>query len=149
VARSWSEPEVLLVELREPAIWDNRLLSGELEVVEASAVVGVLRSCWTLEIAVLDSSTLPEARSLRREARSFVSWVVDEVAEGSEVEETALALLFVEEALVNSARRVVSIWERDEGETAERDMGESFGGLKRMGYNDWPIGRCRQILGKL
>jgi hypothetical protein len=149
VARSWSEPEVLLVELREPAIWDNRLLSGELEVVEASAVVGVLRSCWTLEIAVLDSWTLPEARSLRREARSFVSWVVDEVAEGSEVEETALALLFVEEALVNSARRVVSIWERDEGETAERDMGESFGGLKRMGYNDWPIGRCRQILGKL
>jgi hypothetical protein len=133
VARSWSEPEVLLVELREPAIWESRLSSGELEELEASEEVWVLRSCWTLEIAVLDSSTLPEARSLSREARSFVSWVVDDVAELSEGEGAVLAALEVEEALVNSASKVVSIWERDKDETAERDMGESFCGLKRLG----------------
>ena len=64
---------MLLVELSEAEIWLSRVSRGELEEVEVeeeveSKSVWALRPCWTLAMAVLESETLPEARSLRRAA---------------------------------------------------------------------------------
>ena len=64
----------------------------------------------------------------------MVSRVVAEVVEVSEAVEAVLAALEVEEAPVSSARRVVSIWAREEEETAEMDISETFRGLESLAY---------------
>lgn len=127
---------MLLVELREPAIWVRRLSSGELEVeLEGLEAFWVLRSCWTLATADLESVVLPEARSLRRVARSLVSWEVVELLEGS-VLVFGEVVAEVDEVPVRSARRVFSIRASAEDEMDESDMREiPSSGLELPGHN--------------
>ena len=107
---------MLLVELRELDIRVSRLSRGEGVVEEESEGLWAWMSCWTLAMAVLDSSTLPEARSLRRAARSLVSWV------GAVLGDGVLEVGTAEETLSSSARRVFSIWATAEDGMTETDM---------------------------
>lgn len=123
---------MLSVEFSELASWVSSVSRGELgdvdveEEVESEAVCA-LRSFWTWATAVLESVTLPDARSLRSAARSLVRWAVVAVVGSAEVAEAVLAALaveVVEEVLVLCvARSSCSIKAREEEERAEIDMG--------------------------
>lgn len=123
---------MLLVELREAEIWLRRVSRGEVEEVDVeeeveSESVWALRSCWTLAMAVLESSTLPEARSLRRAARSLVSLAVAVLVGSAAVAEAVLEVLVVEDVLlVCPVRSSCSIKAREEEERAEMDMRDPF-----------------------
>lgn len=126
---------MLLVELSEAEIWLNRVSRGEVEEVDVeeelgSEVVWALRSCWTFAMAVLESATLPEARSLRRAARSLVSVAVAVVVGSAAVVEAVLEVLVVEAVaevlVVWPVRSSCSIKARAEDERAEMDMRGPF-----------------------
>jgi len=141
------------VELSEEEIWLSRVSRGELEEVDVaeeveSEAVWALMSCWTFATADLASVALPEARSLSREARSWVSLAVAVVVGSTEVAEVVLEALVVEAVeevlLVWPARSSCSIRAREEDESAEMDMDVILRGGNRCTRE-----YCRQASEKL